>query len=526
MRRSALALLVTSTGCNWVYGLTATVAVDAGPDSPDAPDAPPDITSRLVWGIVTTDGVGNPDAEIILAGIGSEAVRPDEPTIQIGPEVGVGPLMQIGYGPADGRFEIPYTLREAPHRIVYTMPGESLQHEVQWSISGATLVIPRLTRKDAPVPPAGSGYHVVPTGIADITFPGFITIGAFAYDDRDASFTRALNDVTYNYQQHAQPLAGPVGAPETAHGDWQLLVAWAARSAYTRTLEGFCKVSLDLMPGGATSPATQPAFIRTERTLSTGMCPGTNCFPTVPISSTEQRITNVLGTLAGASFKYRQAYGVSPSLKSPAFVPGPAPDFVGRPVMFPFQQSTNIDATIQLVDPSLEAPAEVPLERVFYAHIGTTRVVGGAPLLSYVQVMTNTFNGAAPAARFGAPLVENVKLGNTSLSGAADDVAHPASSQPADLTFSSESASAVVASADDYVVTLYEITGGALSPVRVYHVITPLVKVDSSLLVSGHTYVFGITSRVGIPGAKNGTYEAVTYPFSESTTFARSFTIQ
>lgn len=515
MREAALALLVASTGCNWVFGLTATVNVDANPDSPDAPDAPPDITSRLVWGIVTTDGVGVPDATIELVPIGSEVAHPDKPIVQIGPPIGTGPLMDVGYAPADGAFAIPYTLRQAPHRIVYSMPGESLQHEFQWAITGATIVIPRLTRKNAPVPPADSGYHVTPTGLVNAGTPAIFTSGAFTFDQRPASFVLNGGEMTYPFASRALPLAGPVGAPQSSAGDWEMVAAWAARTQYTSTLEGFAIFSLDLADGGPTTPGTQPTWVNSpQRNLSTGKCPGVDCFPTVGIANTEQRMMNTLGGLAGSAFKYRMLYGMFPSLKTPGFAAGSAPDFVGVPMMMPFAQSTNIDAVIDVVDPNTVLTG---FDRAYYAHIGTTRTTNGVGLLSYVQAVTNIISGQL---QFNSPLVKSVMLGDTNLSDTSDSVPHPASSQPIDLRFASETTVP-----DEYVVTLYEIAGNALAPIRVYHVLDPKVQVDSSLLVTGHTYVFGITTHVGIPDAQNGSFEAVTYPFAEARTFPRTFTI-
>jgi hypothetical protein len=105
---------------------------------------------------------------------------------------------------------------------------------------------------------------------------------------------------------------------------------------------------------------------------------------------------------------------------------------------------------------------------------------------------------------------------------AADDAPVPASSSLVKLTFDAESSH----KADDYVVTLYEIDGGSLAPVRVYHVLAPEVKIDGTLLVSGHTYVFGITARSGFGGADRGDYAKATYPFGVSTTFPRTFVVQ
>jgi hypothetical protein len=80
--------------------------------------------------------------------------------------------------------------------------------------------------------------------------------------------------------------------------------------------------------------------------------------------------------------------------------------------------------------------------------------------------------------------------------------------------------------AHDFVITLYELSGTSLAPVRVYHVLTPEVKVDGSLLVTGHHYVFGITARKGFPSIDRGDYGKALYPFAATTTFVRTFVVQ
>jgi hypothetical protein len=116
--RSALALLVvTASGCNWVFGLEKTSVYDGGVD---APDAPPSIRTKLVWGAIKSNST-----QLDYAGI-----LPDSPVIMVGEPLGGMPLQTVAYD-ADGSFAIPYTLREAPHRNVNTQPGETLVHEVQ-----------------------------------------------------------------------------------------------------------------------------------------------------------------------------------------------------------------------------------------------------------------------------------------------------------------------------------------------------------------------------------------------------------
>ena len=183
------------------------------------------------------------------------------------------------------------------------------------------------------------------------------------------------------------------------------------------------------------------------------------------------------------------SYGVSPSTDLPGFLPGIAPTFVDRPLMLPFADITSIVTGIMLVDPS----AELALERVIAARASTSRTLtSGATLTSSLQGITNTFS--ASSLQFTAPLVTSARLGTTSLFD-IESIPVPASSAMQELSFVTEAGFNV----DDYIVTLYEVTGASLAVVRVYHVIASSVKVDGSLLASGHEYVFAITTRSGMP---------------------------
>jgi hypothetical protein len=210
------------------------------------------------------------------------------------------------------------------------------------------------------------------------------------------------------------------------------------------------------------------------------------------------------------------AYGVSPSTQLPGFLPGVAPTFIDRPLIMPFADITMITSSFSLVDPS----DSLALERVATARVSTTRTVTNVMLTNSLQGITNSF--ATNGLPFAAPLVTQARIGTTSLSGASDSVPFSASSDVQTLTFETEAGY----TADDYVVTLYELTTTSLVPVRIYHVIAPSVKIDGSLLVASHQYAFGISTRKGVPGAEVGDYGAAQYPFSQSTTFPRTFVVQ
>jgi len=508
MRRLALYGLFASAGCNQILGINQTAKLDAPADAQA-------IRTNLVWAIATTDGMPTTgvDSMLVYAGIGSEAARPMLPTIQVGDMSG---LAETAYEPNEGAFDIPFALRTAPHRIVYTLPGESVPHEIQWSVAGAYLTVPRTTRKDAVAVPADSGYTIMPVGLGTTTpqFPGIATSGVVTFTMQAGEFETAPGTFTYRFASKAKPLAGPLGAPQSGLGDWVLVMNWVARSGSQSSVDGYAIAKLDLAPGTLSTPSTQPTWEATERTLSTLM-PPPNSFPSFSATGTKARMDSALGALAG-TYRDRMMYGVSPSLELPGFLPGTAPDFIERPLIIPFVDSSAQEPAVTLADPS---EMLTTYARVVYSGIFTTRTASGAALTSALQSVSDVFAGSMP---YPAPLVKAITFGGIDLSGASDGVPVPVSSSLRELVFNPEPG----VEADDYVVTLYQITSGQIAPIRIYHVLEGKVSIDGTLLASGNTYVFGITSRHGLPGADRGDYKKAMYPFGIATTFPRTFVIQ
>jgi hypothetical protein len=444
------------------------------------------------------------------------------PTIKVGEPLGGAALMTAEYDVTDGSFEIPYTLREAPHRIVYRLPGETVDHEVQWSITGAVLVVPRTTRYNAPVVPTGGSFSITPTGLGgSLTLPAIYTTGVFSFDDRVPKFQTSGATHVYNFDANARPLTSPIGAPVGSLGDYVMLADWTPQGGSQLSIGGFAVTHIDLM-AGASTPATQPAWNSASgaysRQLTTSAC-GADCIPTIDSGNTPTRF-DALGVLTGATKTKSMKYGISPTTKLPGFVGGVAPDYVDNPMILPFLTSDAIDTMLTLTDPTKPGSPLLPFERVLSARFTASRVVDGATLTSAIQAITNVFTGQL---QLKAPLALQIKLATNDLA-AADGIMINASSQPTALTWIDEGGGA----ADDYVVTLFEITNNRLAPVIIYHVLTQSVSVDGSLLNPARTYVFSITSRSGLSKAKQGNYGAdtVTFPFCETTTFSAAFRVQ
>jgi hypothetical protein len=520
MRWHALAPLLVATGCNWLYGLDKTIAVDGS-----ISELPPASRTKLVWAIATTDGmpVSGTDPVLVYKPIGSETARPQPPMIQVGTDT---MLDDAAYDMQDGSFEIPYELRESPHRIVYRVPGESVPHEVQWAVTGAFLVVPRTTRLDAPPVPANSGYTITPTGLGATTTlvaPAVYTSGAFTFSNNSLDIEQSGSSITFAFAQHAKPMAGPLGAPQAGKGDWVMLGEFQSRgptSPQQSSLRAYAVAKVDLQANMMSKPAPEPVWTKpvVERTLSNLKCPSDpDCTPMIAGSSAATRLHAAIP--AGGVDSEFLMYGVSPSTELPGFLPGVAPSYVDRPLIMQFLESTKLDTYMVVSDPSADPNAGLGLERVLAARVSLTRTVNGVPLTSSLQVITNKFETSLD---LPAPLVTNIRLGTISLSDAVDAIPVPTSSDVQSLRFTPEPAF----TADDYVVTLYELAGTSLVPVRIYHVLQAEVKISGSELMTGHQYVFGITARSGFPGADRGDFGKALYPFGAATTFARTFVVQ
>lgn len=536
MRILLLALLVAGSGCNWAFGLDATQLRDGGGD--DSPDAPPAIRDKLLFAIAATNTTTGAPIAPIYVPIGSEATHSMVPTIMVGEPLGGMPLTTADYDVSDGSFAIPYTLREAPHRIVYTLPNETVQHEVQWSISGATMIVPRLTRVNAPAIPPGSGFSITPTGqIGSLSSPAIATTGVFSYDNRLSKFTTSNSTTTYNFAANAQLLTTPSGAPQGTLQDFVILgeLGIGATSSQS-SFAGFAITHLDLMSGAPSTPTTQPTWNTANcavasppapcRTMKTSAgCGPDDCIPNTDDITYAGRM-NMLGALTGTKSRLMM-YGIAPTTKLPGFVPGAAPDYVEQPAIIPFLTSTTLDGTLTLADPMKPPTPQLPFERVLFARMSGTRTVNGATLTSSIQVVTTKFVQNTSLV-VDAPLALQIKLGTNIDLSSGDNTMIDASSQATTLAWTDETANGTNYVANDYVVTLYEITNNRLAPQRIYHVLTHSVLIDGSLLTSGHDYVFAITSRSGFSQAKQGNYGAdtVTYPFSEATTFAGSIHVR
>ena len=552
MRGIVLAVLA-ATGCNAIFGLDHEVhGWDAAPPKLDAP--PVATTSTfLEEGIMRADYRMQPgctatppdDGTIAIEPYGTDTVRSTAlPSIQIGSlfaadGVTLGALTLAPYEVSDGSFAVPTSIVTTPWRVVYTLPGDPIPHEVQWALDAShhgKLLVPSTTRLDAPNVPPNSSYSITPTGAPAIAFPVVLTTGVFTSGPATSSGT------TVNYSfANAVPLYGPPGAPEKEQCD---VVVVMRSHAYIHdasdpkeaSIDGWAATSLDLTAGSATMPATPPAWQSTPT-----MTPGVQ-FNTLV---NNMRLQTALGAHYDANgVRYRWVYGFSPNLGIYGFGEPAAPDYVERPLVLPIDTLPPSAMPVTQMT-FVDIDGSVPLPRVWYAATTDTRTlqtpaqghacpagIAGLTLTSgYAALLQVSSDHGAELSvgSYPAPLARNTMFGGHDLGADDCSTTVPPTTTAIPLTWATETA-AGVQGADDYEVVLFQITPGSpptLQPLRTYRVVSPSVQVDGGLLASGSYYAFEIISHWGLPNAAKGDYTAVRMPpFGSSSEFAGVFKVQ
>lgn len=517
MRGLAVGVLGLALGCNQIFGIKDTRVFDG------AVDVPPPVPKHtyLAWGIGQLQPSGQPDPMIDYVGIGFETSRPARPTIRVGPELdanGDASLADAVYEPAPsgteqfpGGFDVPDELLGRHWRMVFMLPDDPVPHEVQWTVSSAYLVIPRLTRRDAAPVPDNSGYSITPVGGPTLIAPSIMTSGVWtSTTDLHYSGKTFLPDFV-----DAQALTGPAGAPESSKGDWVLATDWTSLDQYETSVDGWAMTQVDLVAGEHPQPTPQPTW----RTGTAKQIPiqanGLNCGRLdsaqpdfFPMPTTCKMGTSLL------------AYGMLPAPGLPAFGAD------GRPLFLSLDNSTIIKTMLTVFD----VDASVPLPRALYSKLVSDRTYNSLTLESSLEVVTQDLTGTLvyPAAlTTNEQLTDDANTSTFQLDTDADGSRMLAISSDV-LLFKYTYESTQNASADELEITLFEIVGSALQPVRQYIVpdAATSVRIDRKLLVSGHTYVFRTTSHRGYPSTTNGDYRTVTYPFGQSTKFSGTFVVQ
>lgn len=538
MKRTVFALLAASTGCNWAFGINETRAIDAGGPGIDAPYVPTAYSS-LTWAVVQTDGMGNPDGEVVHASIGSETLRPEVPTIMVGPRVGSGELVGVPYNTSEvtldngdkmlGAFGIPLDQITTFNRVVYTLPGDPVVYEVQGAKPGALYSIPRTARLNTPAAPTASSIQITPVGLPGSSITSRVqTTGAWTEviengdgpPELEFSGQNGRTMTINNWTAKAVPMTGPLVAPDPAVHDKVIYSQWTANNAQMG-VTGYSMVELALTANTLTVATPDPAWVTTPLVTRTTIA---KTWPLFTHSNTRTRMKNVLQSLiystdSGNMYPFRWPqdyveYGIIPSAAVTPLVM--QPDGRIRSFVLPFYHSEDwYTSTPQFID----LTDVLPFPKAVRSRLWSYRDTNGVRLVSAVDIVVTNVGIQYD---WEASLAVEIKLGATDLgTTGTDSTMLPQPTAVTQLTWDDDPNH----TADDYLVVLHEIANNTLTPKRRYHVVARSVDVDPALLEKGKTYVFSIMSRDGLPNADAGDFRTVTMPFSTGTVFGRTFTI-
>ena len=523
MRRVASVGWLLLVGCNRIFGIAETQPLDAGP--PDMPHV------VLTWQLATTSPSGAPSAMLEYPPFAPGAA----PQIRIATLDGAFTSADYSSDPATpGWILVPraYFLPPtdaapvAPWRLEYTLPG-GVPHEVQWAPADqlAHLVVPMVGRIDRSPVPTGGGYQVTLSNLmTSLHATSVLTTGLWT-----TGLTGAPSGMTVDYDfANASSLSGARGSPDAAQGDRAFLLDYQVNPDGNGVL---CNVAMGstaltqiaLTAGGHTA---QTADWDTLRQKVNSDLPGNALFArlgaglgalSTMISSTDSKF--LFGTVPSTSFP--GLIGSAPLLRLPVPVmqtllqcpQGPLSAGPTTPSAIPMTaQPTMLGDFPTVVHVQLvQARPVAALGITLYSGMETVIAAsaGGGFRMSFPAAIPTRITLATPAA------------GKVDLVNNTDQIAVGAPTGAFTLAFAPETG--IGLRADYHDVYLHRITGGALTPVRIYTVTAPEVRIDGAVLAPGADYVLEIRSYAGHVMAPQGDFRPVDYPYGSAVVFTRTF---
>lgn len=493
------AACVLLAGCNQIFGLKPTKEFDAalGDAIPEAPL--PHV--QLTWQVATLKPTGEPADTVGFAPIAPA------PKVRIAPKDGA--FVDATYG-ADGSIEYPQSFVGAPWRIEYTI-GVDAPVEVQWQPPDGQghLIVPLFGRVDRNTPPINGGYTITAVGASGFSLPRVFTTGMWT-ETTSAHLTINTNRVDMNFA-NAVPLSGNKGAPDSAQGDRGLLVDFQNLPSGCRHSVGSADFAPDLMDSLVMVMPTWMTRVRT---------------PTVNVGVAELgRVADALGPGLTGTAGGDQLVGYVPSVLMPGFSAS-NPPLLPAPLMLAMAQCPS-----SAMVPTVNAPVHLEdkmFPRVAHVQLTNHRTVGGTTLTSAIEAdvlpktstpTTDLFNVTFPAALATKPLLQTPSQQMIDLVGASDNIPLTPASGTYVLSFTAESGAYSI---DYSEVTLHEIVGTSLMPVRTFTFTGTSVAIDGASFAAGKRYVFEIRTHVGAPTAAQGDFTQVAFPQGLAIVFTRT----
>lgn len=509
----ALVALVAATGCNAIFGLDPVAGRDAAP--------PPEV--------IAPGEAGLPAVQLTfmvaeLEGGGPGAIR--------FPEIPDGVLEQLRAGTSSADLApverdargvlVPEDLLAGAWRFEYKLARRP-PVELQWTTTAGIghVVEPVLGRLDRTPAPAGSSYALSATGAgtpATFGHARMLTLGVWM---EQLELTGGPPLVVAMDATTSQ--SGDRAAPDPAAGDAIVLAEYDRANSTDGNL-------CDNTIGSASyeGGAIQPLAADTQTALTTTWEVATLVTPAVsyPQGDGVLRLRSALtdpdgkrdATVAGLVRIGALAHAGMPGFTREL-------DGVPAPVMLPWVECKQAAPTTT-PDKFRPPVAAANLDRVAYVAVTDTRTRSNVKLVSSLVAATSGVRTATSfAIDFGVPLAKHpIALDTLALSGPTDDVELTPGSGEMTLTFDLDGQG----TADYYEVTVFQLLGGLLVPLRVYvkaDPSEPSVQIDRALFTSDHEYVLRIRCIRGRPLASAGDFAQVQAPQAVSTVFTRTLRV-
>jgi hypothetical protein len=483
----SVAVLGVLAGCNQIYGLDPTKVIDAGP--------PPRHVS-LTYLIAPGDVTQGLDLATAVRGVTALSAT----TLDGAQTLDLLPLYA-----GSAIVDVPESFAAQPWRLAYEIVGD-VPREVQNPPAGDLhVVVPMFGPLDRIPIPMASGYSVTPRNfVGSHALHRVYTTGVWTVGFADPAPMTAKLDYPFD---RAASLFGPIGAPNGPR-DRVLIVDYKIDGATgCRVATGSTDTPLALTPNQLAVPDPEPLWDATTLPIMLQMDAQAALLHLTGV--------NVFTDTVGPA---HIALGMIPSDRMPAFEAAPqSPLVLPGPVIAALNVCPWAPAPPVL--PAIPAFHDTDLDSelvpVLHAEATIVRVVDGVQLVSGMAVVAPR-TGTSYAPVFAAPTVMGAMLGSADLFGADEHVA-VATAGPLQLSFT-------LAGRDDFTeVTLHQLDGTTLRPVRRYTVFGTTVEIDPGVFTPGATHVFEIRTFTGRPGAVLGDFRIATLPQAMVTMFTRTF---
>lgn len=457
------AALLICAGCNSWFGLDATHEV-----FPDAIDAPPlTATVNVVYRVGLTSGATGSTSDVAIPGATMQANGVAAPY------------------DGQGNVTVPQAIVDAPWRLDIAAPGET-PIQLQWMPAHGEVCLPRWGRLDRP-PLVGDNHIYMTANAAGLEAPQILTSGVWT---QTALSSTSTNVDLFFTSTIVTPLDGDISPIDS--NDWMMLVDYSKSTSDPGLHEStkYARVPAQLNPSPPVPVNLTGTFIPKMFTVKLPDLTASNLF-------------SMAGVSASTGYAASAGYAASSNMLAQPLEGGAAKLF--KMAMY----DRDPGGAFTAIETDLMLPHFVQVRRISH------RAYSGVGLDSAVERVDLGSTSAYPDGPSNAvpvAIATDVHLDDLALD--TDGVMATAPTADATLRWTNSTGTADLA-----VVTVYEVLGTSLAPVKQLVTTGSSVAIPQALLVKGHDYVFEITLRIGFPNAAAGDLCTLSWPMFDTQLF-------